>query len=631
MHMNAHLSVRFVALLIAATLGGCSGGGGSNADTATTTSGASSPAAASSPSGASSPASGSTGGSPTGTGTGSTGMSSGDGTGTSTGTPSGTGTGTNTGTGSGSGTGSSSGTGSGAGTGAGTGTVTTPPAHPTDVATYHNDIGRTGQYLVETVLTPANVNMSSFGKLAVYNVDGAVDAEPLYLAGVTIAGGVHNVLIVATENASVYALDADTGATLWKKTTLGTGETPSDDHSCPQITPKIGITATPVIDRSRGPNGAIYVVGMSKDGSGGYHQRVHALDVTTGAELFGGPTEITASYPGTGANSSNGRVVFDPGQYAERQSLLLLNGVIYTGWTSHCDIQPYTGWVIAYSADTLKQTSVLNLTPNGNGGAIWMSGAGMASDGTFIYFLDANGTFDPTLNASDQPLHGDYGNGFLKLGAAPTLSVADYFQPSNTVQQSAADEDLGSGGALVLPDLTDINGNVRHLAVGAGKNSIIYVVNRDSMGKFDSAADHIYQEIAGQISGPEFGMPAYFNNTVYFGSIGDHIKAFKINNALLGTAPSSQTTNSFGSPGATPSVSANGTANGIVWASENGVIAVLHAYDATNLAKELYNSNQAGARDQFGQGNKFITPMIANGKVYVGTSSSVTVFGLLNH
>jgi len=498
-----------------------------------------------------------------------------------------------------------------------------------DVATYHNDIARTGQQLAETVLTPANVNAATFGKLAVYPVDGAVDAQPLFLASVPIAGGTHNVLYVATENASVYAFDADTGATLWKTSTLANGETPSDDHRCSQITPTIGVTATPVIDRTRGRNGTMYVVGMSKDGAGRYHQRIHALDIVTGAELLGGPMEIAASYPGTGAGSQNGRVVFDPGQYAERASLLLLNGVVYTAWTSHCDFMPYTGWVIGYNASTLQQASVLNVTPNGQMGSIWMSGAGLASDGASIYFLDANGTFDVTLDAQDMPIHGNFGNGFLKLGTAPALAVTDYFQPSNTVQESNADEDLGSGGALVLPDLADANGAVRHLALGAGKNSVIYVVNRDSMGKFDSNADHIYQEIVGQIRGPVFSMPAYFNRTVYFGAISDNIKAFTITNARLSTTASSQTPNTFGSPGATPSISANGATNGIVWASQNGTIAALHAYDASNLGRELYNSNQSGARDQFGPGNKFITPTIANGKVYVGTKSGVGVFGLL--
>ncbi|MEA3124336.1 MAG: hypothetical protein QOD67_1355 [Caballeronia sp.] len=587
-----HLPERFIEVLLAAAIVGCSGGGGD--------SNTSSSSAAGSGASEATPASGASGTTPASDATSSPA--------TAPGTPAA----------------SSASTGSPPGS-----TPATPVANAADVATYHNDIARTGQHLNETALTPATVKSATFGKLGFYSVDGPVDAEPLYLSSMAIAGGTHNVLYVATENASVYAFDADTGAILWKTTTLANGETPSDSLGCFQISPTIGVTATPVIDRSRGPNGAMYVVGMSKTGAGAYHQRIHALDVTTGAELFGGPTEITASYPGTGANSSNGNVIFDPKQYAERQSLLLLKGTIYTGWTSHCDVQPYTGWVIAYSADTLKQTSVLNLTPNGSGGAIWMSGAGMASDGTSIYLLDANGSFDATVNAAGVQVSGDYGNAFLKLGTTAGLSVADYFEASNTIQESAADEDLGSGGALVLPDLTDAAGTVHHLALGAGKDSVIYVVNRDSMGKYNPVADAIYQELAGQIAGPVFSMPAYFNNTVYFGAIGDTIKAFSISGARLSAAPVSHTPTSFGTPGATPSVSANGTSNGIVWAAENGNIAALHAYDATNLANELYNSNQAGARDQFGPGNKFITPMIANGKVYVGTSSGVAVFGLL--
>ncbi|SAK60173.1 Outer membrane protein assembly factor BamB [Caballeronia temeraria] len=498
-----------------------------------------------------------------------------------------------------------------------------------DVVTWHNDIARTGQQLAETVLTPANVRSSSFGKLAFFSVDGAVDAEPLFLSAVPVAGGTHNVLYVATENASVYAFDADSGAVLWKVSTLGSGEAPSDDHKCAQITPTIGVTSTPVIDRTRGPNGAIYVVGMSKDASGAYHQRIHALDVTTGAELFNGPTEIRATYPGNGSGSQNGTLTFDPGQYAERAALLLLNGVIYTAWTSHCDFLPYTGWVMGYDANTLQQASVLNVTPNGQMGSIWMSGAGLASDGEAIYFLDANGTFDPTQNEHEMPINGNYGNGFLRLNLGP-LRVQDYFQPSNTVQESNEDEDLGSGGAMVLPNFADANGKVWHLAIGAGKNSTIYVVNRFSMGKFDSNADHIYQEIVGQIRGPMFGAPAYFNNTVYFGSVDDTIKAFTISNAALSRTPASQTPNAFGFPGATPSISANGTSNGILWAAEKGTIGVLRAYDATNLANELYSSVDAGGRDQFGAGNKFVTPMIANGKVYLGTRNGVVVFGLLS-
>lgn len=504
------------------------------------------------------------------------------------------------------------------------------PATAVDVVTYHNDTARTGQNLNESVLTPGNVTAAGFGKIAVLAADGKVDAEPLYLSSLTIAGQSHNVVFAATEHGSVYAFDADSGAQLWKVSLLGANETPSDDHGCSQISPEIGVTSTPVIDRGRGPNGAIYVVAMSKDAAGNYHQRLHALDLTSGAELLGGPAEIRATYPGNGANSSGGSVIFDPGQYAERVGLLLLGNVIYTGWTSHCDIQPYTGWLIGYDAGTLAQTKVLNLTPNGSEGSIWMSGGGLAADSSLnIYFLDANGTFDTTLNPGGFPANGDFGNAFLKIAASGPLAVADYFASSNTVQESNADEDLGSGGAMVLPDLQDASGRVRRLAIGAGKDANLYVADRDAMGKFDPAADHIYQEISGALAGQVFSTPAYFNQTVYYGAVGDHIKAFRIQNALLPQSPSGQTPNSFGYPGATPSISANGSANAILWAVENANPAVLHAYDASNLSRELYNSNQSGSRDSFGPGNKFITPTIANGKVFVGTGTGVAVFGLL--
>jgi hypothetical protein len=506
-----------------------------------------------------------------------------------------------------------------------------PTSSSVDVTTYHFDVARTGLNPDESTLTSSNVNSSTFGLLRVLSVDGKVDAQPLYLSALTVNGQAHNVVYAATENDSVYAFDADSATQLWKVSILGANETTSGDHGCGQITPQIGITATPVIDRSAGPNGTIFVVGMSQDPSGNYHQRLHALDVTTGAELTGSPVEIAASYPGTGANSSNGRVVFDPGQYAERAGILLLNGVLYLGWTSHCDQGAYTGWLMAYSESTLAQTSVLDLTPNGSDGSIWMAGAGLAGDSSGnIYFLDANGTFDTALNSNGFPVNGDFGNGFIKVGTSgSSLSVSDYFETSNTVSESAGDEDLGSGGALVLPDQTDSTGTVHHLAVGAGKDANIYVVNRDSMGKFNPQSDSaIYQEIQGAIGGV-FSMPAYFNGTVYYAAVNDNLKAFPITNAKLATSAAAQSTNSFGYPGATPAVSANGTSSGIVWAVENSSPAVLHAYNASTLA-ELYNSNQAGnGRDQFGNGNKFITPVIVNGKVFVGTPGGVAEFGLL--
>ncbi len=500
-----------------------------------------------------------------------------------------------------------------------------------DVVTYHYTATRQGQNTLESVLTPSNVNSASFGKIGFFSVDGKVDAQPLYVYRLPLGSHTQNTLFIVTEHGSAYAFDADAGTQSWKVSTLAAGETTSDDHGCSQITPEIGITATPVIDRRQGPNGAMYLVAMSKDSSGNYHQRLHALDLKTGAELFGGPTEIKATYPGSGDGSQNGMVIFAPGQYAERAGLLELGGVIYIAFTSHCDFRPYTGWVMGYNAITLAQTSVIDVTPNGNEGAIWMAGTGLAGDSSGnIYFLDGNGTFDTTLNGQGFPINGDYGNAFMKLSTSPKLTVADYFNMSNTVQESNSDEDLGSGGAMVLPDLTDNNGQVHHLAVGAGKDSNIYVVNRDNMGKFNPNNDGaIYQELDGVLPGGVWANPAYFNKTVYYGSVSNPLKAFPINNAMLAASPSSQSPTSFGYPGASPAISANGTSSGIVWAVENSNPAVLHAYDATNLAHELYNSNQAGSRDQFGAGNKFITPVIVNGKVFVGTQTGVAEFGLL--
>lgn len=505
-------------------------------------------------------------------------------------------------------------------------------AFATDVVTYHNDNFRTGQNTEETILTHNNVNSSLFGKLFTIPVDGVIDAQPLYLSAVPIPNqGTHNVLYVVTENDTVYAFDADDGSKLWQASLLGNGETPSDSRSCPFISPQIGITATPVIDRTRGPNGAIYVVAMSKNSSA-YFQRIHALDITTGQEQFGGPVVVKAKFPGNGDNSKDGYVIFDAKQYAERAGLVLVNGVIYTGWTSHCDFRPYTGWIIGYDANTLQRTSVLNVTPNGNEGAIWQSGAGMAADRPGnLYFLDANGTFDTTLDSNGFPILGNYGNAFMKVSTANRkLKVADYFNMFNTVPESESDEDFGSGGALLLPPMQDASGKTRLLALGAGKDQNIYIVNRKNMGKFDTQKNNIYQELDGVLRGGLWSMPAYFNDNVYFGPQGNRLLHFRFKQARLSTSPVSQSTTTFTYPGSTPSVSANGTSKGIVWAIEHSSTSVLHAYTAGNLANELYNSNQApGSRDHFGSASHFGTPTIVNGKVYVGTTNSVAVFGLL--
>ena len=504
-----------------------------------------------------------------------------------------------------------------------------------NILTFHNDGSRTGQNLLETTLKHSNVNSASFGRLFTLGVDGKVDAQPLYVSGMSVPGhGFRDVVFAATEHDSVYAFDAENGSVYWHISLLGAGETPSDSRDCGQVIPEIGITSTPVIDRNSGPSGTIYLVAMSKDGSGNYHQRLHALNLVTGAEEFNGPVDIQASVPGSGENSANGTVTFDPKQYKERAALLLSNGVVYTSWTSHCDHQPYTGWTIGYDERTLAKRSTLNFAPNGGEASIWNAGNGPAVDANGnLYFELANGTFDSTLNAQGFPKWGDYGNAFVKVQPfSGGLQVTDYWTMSNTRSESAADVDLGSGGLMLLPDVQDQDGNVRHLGTGAGKDGNVYVFDRDNMGKFDPNSNGtLYQELLHGLGGSEYASPAWFNGAVYYGGVRDVIRAFKVNSGRLANVPDSQTQNTFGYPGATPAISANGTADPILWAVENGDSAVLHAYDADNLATELYNSNQAaGGRDQFGPGNKYITPAIANGKVYVGTTNSVAVFGVLN-
>jgi len=501
-----------------------------------------------------------------------------------------------------------------------------------DVLTYHNNVNRTGLNSSETMLTQANVNSTTFGKLFTVTTDGLVDAQPLYLSKVPIPNkGTHNLLIVATEHDSVYAFDADTGAVAWHITTLKPGETTSDDRRCNQVTPEIGITATPVISRPQGSNGVIYVVAMSKDSSGNYHQRLHALDATTGKELYGGPVDISAQYPGTGDNSHDGYVIFDPSQYEERAALLLVDGTVYLTWTSHCDIRPYTGWIMGYDQNTLAQTSVLNVTPNGSEGSIWGAGGGLAADNSgSIFFLDANGTFDVNLDSDGFPVKGDYGNAFVRLkNKSGTLAVEDYFEMYNGPLESSDDTDLGSGGAIVLPDIEDSQGNSVKLAAGAGKDDNIYLVNRKSMGKFNSKSNNIYQEVAGSLGGGVFSTPAFFNKRLYYGPVNQPLKAYQFTNAKLETPPVAKTMHTFPYPGATPTISSNGLKNGIVWAAENTNPAVLHAFDAGNL-QEIYNTTQAAdGRDNFGAGNKFIAPLVIHGKVYVGTTTGVGVFGLL--
>jgi outer membrane protein assembly factor BamB len=509
-------------------------------------------------------------------------------------------------------------------------TLTVTAAVPgVDVVTYKYDVMRTGQNLAESTLTPSNVAFTTFGKLRSLAVDGIVDASPLYISQLTVAGAPHNVVFVATESDSVYAFDADTGANLWKVSLLGAGETRSDDLGCAD-TRAVGITSTPVIDRKAGAHGTIFVVAMSTDAASNHYQRLHALDITTGQEAASSPTEITATF---------GATTFAPGQYKERAALLLSNGTIYTTWASHCDSGPYGGWIIAVSESTLEITGALNVALGASGSgfssqgpSIWMSGGGPAADSAGnVYVLTANGRFETTLSATGFPDGGDYGNSFVKVSSTSgALTVSDYFTMSGEIAESSGDVDLGSGGVVLLPDMADANGTVRQLAVGAGKDGNMYIVDRNNMGKFTSVGNTIYQELKGVMTGGIWSTPAYFNSTIYYGPRSRPLMAFSVSNALVSSSPVSQSSTQFGDPGPSPMVSANGTSNAIVWVAEQNSPGVLHAYAATDLATELYNSSQApNERDQLSVGNSDMVPVVADGKVFVATGESVAVFGLL--
>ncbi len=504
--------------------------------------------------------------------------------------------------------------------------VTLHLAAQVNVLTYQYDNMRAGANLRESSLTRTNVSQNTFGKLFTYSVDGYVYGQPLYLAGVNIPGrGIHNVVYVVTEHDSVYAFDADSNAgadatPLWHVNFLnpaaGVTTVPFQDVGCNQIIPEIGITSTPVIDP---PSGTLYTVAMTKESASGattYVHRLHALDVTTGAERPGSPVTIQASFPGTGEGGTT--LTFAPKNYKQRPGLLLLNGVVYTAWSSHCDIGRYHGWLMGYDAQTLQQVAVYNNTPNGNEGSFWTGGAAPAADANGnIYLVAGNGTFDA---ASGGP---DLGEAYIKLSSAPRLAVQDYFAPFNFLDLNRQDLDVGSAGVALLPDEAG-SADHPHLMAGAGKEGRVYVLDRDNLGKWQAGSDS--QIIASRTGiGGLFGNPAYFNKTVYFCGSGDSLKAFPLSNATL-APPASQSQARFGYPGCVPTISANGASNGIVWLLESSN--VLRAYDASNVATELYDSNQNRARDLLGNYVKYSAPTVANGRVYAGTQNSLAVYGL---
>jgi uncharacterized membrane protein len=502
--------------------------------------------------------------------------------------------------------------------------------------TYHNDNMRTGQNTGETVLTTSNVNHNQFGKLFAYPLDGIAFASPLYVESVNIGGAYHNVVYVATEHDSVYAFDADglSNNPLWHVSFLSNGVTPipaCDTGECTDIPTEIGITGTPVIDKT---TGTMYLVAATKENGSHYYQRLHALDIKTGAEKFGGPVIISGSVPGSGDGSSGGSVPFSALYEGQRPGLLLNNGVVYIGFGSHGDNHPWHGWVIGYNAGTLQQAMIYNVSPNGYGGGIWQGGGGLATDATSdIYFSTGNGTFDLDTGGND------YGDSAQKI--SPSGSVVDYFTPHDQNNMNVNDLDLGSGGPVLLLDQP---GPYPHELITAGKSGTLYVVNRDNMGHYNPNNDNqIIQSLPGVLPNGNgqignFSTPVYFNGYVYFGAVNDYLKAFRVTNGLLSTSPTSQSAVIYPVRGASFAISANGTSNGILWALQNngqspdndtGAPGILYAYDATNLANELYDTSQAGTRDTLDLAAKFSVPLVANGKVFVAGQSKLTVLGLL--
>ncbi len=536
------------------------------------------------------------------------------------------------------------------------------------VLTFHNDNLRTGQYLHETVLNTSNVNAQSFGKRVSYPVDGQLYAQPLFVNDVIINGHHYNVVYVATENDSVYAFDADqmhVSAPLWKTSFLHLPDVTSvsssdvfEKYPNHDIQPSIGITSTPVIDLT---TNTMYVVPMTKEDGNQYVQRLHALDITTGKDKPGSPITILAHVQGAGYDKSKGQpslVAFYPRQANQRPALLFVQGVIYIAWGGFGDTDPYHGWLLGYTynGQAFQKIGVFNTTPDGQEGGIWMSGAGPAADAQGnVYLTTSNGTFD-----LDQPGQRDASNSFVKLSTQNGLALSDYFTPYNQACLSGRDADLGAGGVLLLPDQPDTAHP--HLLVGVGKEGRIYVIDRDQMGQYHrypgtlqcntnaearTDIDQAVQEILSNSTGGFFGIPGYWAGTaasgqlVYIGEVGDHLKSFQLSHDTLSARATAQTEETFGYPGPIPSISSNegvpGT--GIVWvispASCDGPgcvpsgPGVLRAYDATNLKVELYNSEQKSTRDGLDSYVKFSVPTIAAGKVFVGTQTSLTIYGLL--
>jgi len=525
---------------------------------------------------------------------------------------------------------------SGCGGGGGTtssGTVQPPPVQNqpttrTAVATYHNNNARTGLNSTESVLNLANVNGTTFGKLGAVTVQGAIFAQPLYVPQVTTSTGKHNLVIVATEHDQVYAIDADSRQIVWHADFLGTSGTITtidpNDLQCNAIAPEVGITGTPVIDTT---GSTVYVVVRTKETQSGqavYYQRLHALDLASGQDKMT-PTVITTP-PDSGGQF--GMAQFSPLFNNQRSALLLANGQVYIAWASHCDLNNYQGWVMAFDAGTLQLTGAWTPEPSGQAGGIWMAGSGPIADGSGnVYLAVGNGWSDAMSGGSN------YGDSVVRLqGSGAQLLAMDYFIPYDWLTLDNEDHDLGSGGPMLLPDQ---NGSVfPHLLVTASKNAKIYLLDRDDLGKSQpSGDDQIVQSLQsdGKLS---FCTPAFWNNHLYFGWFEGPVESFSYDptSQQISTTPSSTTLPyTVGYPGATVSVSSNGNSDAIVWLLRNdGTDSDLRAYAADDLAEELYSSEDSPGRDQSGPSVTFGVPTVADGYVFVGSHDELDIYGLLS-
>ena len=515
---------------------------------------------------------------------------------------------------------------------------------PVIVPTWRYDLTHAGQNTNETSLTPDNVNVNTFGKLFSLSVDGLLYAQPLYVPGLTMSdGSVHNVLFVATEHDSVYAFDADSNGgvnaqPLWQVSLLnaahgaGTGATtvPWGDTGSPDVAPEIGITGTPTINPA---TNTMYLVANTKE-NGAYFSRLHAINILTGAEQANSPVVITATVTGTGNGSSGGKLSFSPLWQNQRSALDYYNGYVYFAYGSHGDNGPWHGWIFAYNATTMQQSAVVCTTPNGSGAGVWEAGAGLPIDedvaGGRMYLATGNGTFTTNF-----PPYVELGESIINFSLANGgLTPTDMFTSFNAQSLNAGDLDLGSGGVLMVPDQ---QGTYPHLLVQAGKEGRLVVVNRDQMGGYAAGAkfnSNVLQDIPSQIKGL-WSTPAYWNGKVYIWGNGDVPKLFDLDSGVINSTPSSQANVTSAFPGASFSISSNGSQDGIAWAIKTDMFrtkgpAVLYAWDANDLSTSLYESDTNSKRDAAGPANKFATPIVTNGKVYVATQNEVDVYGLFN-